>query len=130
MSTRCLHCRANLPSRLDSTYSGDFCSEYCLSHYPTPSRRRSAPTWVKEAADSVVEVQQILKRNHDILRAFRAQGADGTWASDVQGLTWLEHHGYDFEHHTRLHVNRKGETEVWCYDEGYRLDPSGRASPI
>ena len=130
MPARYLHCRTPLQNRAESAYSGDFCSEYCLSHYPAPSRQRTQPTWVKEAAESVVAVQQILKKNHDILRAFKVWNTSNIVASDVPGLTWLEHQGFDFEHHTRLCVNPTGDTEVWCYDEGYRLDSSGKVTPL
>ena len=113
-----------------AVYEGDFCSEFCLSQYPAAVPRRGTPTWVKQVAQDMMEVQRILQRNHGILRAFRNRSSHGAVASDVPGLIWLEQQGFDFEHHTRLRSGSHGVTEVWCYDEGYRLDPWGGVTPL
>lgn len=130
MPHRCLSCHQRLGSDSATPYAGDFCSEYCFSRFPQPRIRRQQPQWVKGIADSVLETQRILHRNHGILRAFRDQCTRLPAVSDVSGLTWLEQQGFDFDHHTRLITTPRGETEVWCFDEGYRMEADGRVSPL
>ena len=130
MSSRCLHCRTAMKSMSSPLYEGDFCSEFCLSQYPGSVPRGRAPLWVKQVAADMMEVKRILERNHGILRAFRNRTSQGVLASDVPGLIWLEQQGFDFEHHTSLRTGNHGVTEVWCYDEGYRLDPWGGVTPL
>lgn len=129
MIKRCLCCKQKLSVRTDASYPGDFCSEYCFSRGPGATSN-AKPSWVRSKPPSVKgQIQRILKKNHDILRAFGGRNQQRVF-SDVGGLHWLESQGYDFDYHTHTVAHADGKTEVWCYDQGYRIDAQGRIAPL
>lgn len=131
MNNRCLHCKAVMPDHAAPSFQGDFCSEFCLSQYPGQLPLGSKVTWTRSSpTPDPQSIQEILDRNRGILRAFKNWQNQASSVSDVGGITWLQRQGFDFDHHTRLVAQPLGQTEIWCYDEGYRIQPDGRVEPL
>lgn len=120
-----------LEGKKNGPYPGDFCSEYCFATHPRSAPQSATPLWQAQGPrNSRREIDRILKRNHDILKAFKAWSHPGPNCSDIGGLQWLKSKGYDFDVHTHLGLHPDGATEIWCYDAGLRIFPGGGAHPI
>lgn len=128
---KCLSCKGRLQPAPDGTYGGDFCSEFCFSSYPgNASRLRNDRPARYAAAQPHRDVERILKRNHDILMAFRHWREESPTMADIGSLQWLREKGFDFAYHTHVAHGRDGGTELWCYDAGYRLERDGSVEPL
>ncbi len=127
----CLSCKGRISSTPSSTYSGDFCSEYCFSSYPGNIRKLLAAGNPAYHADrSKKAVDRILRRNCDILKAFRSWRRDAPAMADIGSLQWLKEKGFEFDYHTSMTRGMDGGTEVWCYDVGYRVERDGTVEPL
>ena len=128
---KCLSCKGRLDLASDAPYSGDFCSEYCFSTYSGLSRRMgpiAGHRYHRERPRS--DAFQILRRNRDILAAFRSWKQETPTMADIGAMQWLREKGFDFDYHTQVAHRSDGGTEVWCYDVGYRLEKDGNVEPL
>ncbi len=78
-----------------------FCCESCKNKY---NNRK-----IRSSRISRIRVLHALERNYDILRHLVRSGISSL------DMTDLRHLGFDFDHVTSYHRNRRS-TELWCYD--------------
>ena len=129
MNKRCLCCKQKLSAQNNSRHSMAYCSEFCFAQGPGATSS-SKPNWTRSNPQNLQgQIQRILKKNHDILSTFGGRHQQRVF-SDVGGLHWLKSQGYDFDYHTHTIPQADGRTEVWCYDQGYRIDAQGRIEPL
>jgi len=101
MNRTCLDCGAALKGRIDKK----FCDDLCRSNYN--NRIKSEDTIV------IRSINQILKRNRDILKSLNPDGK-----TKVKFKTLL-HNGFDFTYHTHTYETQKGTVYHFCYEYGY-----------
>ena len=128
---RCLSCKGRMPNAAAQTYQGDFCSEFCFSTYPGNAKRlQSMSPAHYQPSTPRHDVDRILERNCDILKAFRDWRTASPTMADIGSLQWLSDKGFDFDFYTRVHQRGDGRTEVWCYEVGFSLERDGSVEPL
>ncbi|MCB9321262.1 MAG: hypothetical protein H6570_18425 [Lewinellaceae bacterium] len=101
MSNSCLHCGNTFFGRADKK----FCSDQCRATYHYQKQ--------KDSSGVIRRINQILKRNHQILRTLNPNGK-----SRVHKNTLLDQ-GFKFSYHTNTFTTKNGHTYTFCYDQGY-----------
>lgn len=101
MERCCLDCNAPIKGRADKK----FCDDQCRSHYNNCLKA--------DNCSLMKQVNQILKKNRDLLKA---QNADGTVKLHKNDLVKK---GFDFKYHTHTLVTTNGGTYFFCYEYGY-----------
>lgn len=107
MKRLCIDCGNPLYGRTDKK----FCDDQCRSHYNNKIRMGSN--------DRIRCVNQILKRNRDILQKFYHDGK-----AKINGPE-LTAAGFDLHYHTHTYQTQKGDCHIFCYEYGYlKLNPN------
>ncbi|RZL36372.1 MAG: hypothetical protein EOO96_07150 [Pedobacter sp.] len=101
MERLCLDCNAVLNGRADKK----FCDDQCRTNYNNRLRT--------EDNSFLKEVNRILKKNRDILRAKNPEGK-----TKIKRAL-LVRKGFDFNYHTHTYATQKGATYIFCYEYGY-----------
>lgn len=102
-STRlCLACSKPVKGRIDKK----FCDDYCRNVYNNRSK--------SDDNTLIREVIQILKKNRRILAEFL--GEEGMVKIP---RAKLQHKGFQFNYHTHIYINQKGNIYYFCFEYGY-----------
>lgn len=101
MERLCLDCKAVLNGRADKK----FCDDRCRTNYNNHLRA--------EDNSFLNEINRILKKNRDILRAKNPEGKTKV-KRDA-----LVRKGFDFNFHTHTYATQKGQVYFFCYEYGY-----------
>lgn len=101
MERLCLDCKAVLNGRADKK----FCDDQCRTNYNNHLRA--------EDNSFLNEINRILKKNRDILRAKTPEGK-----AKVKRDA-LVRKGFDFNFHTHTYATQKGQVYFFCYEYGY-----------
>ncbi len=101
MERLCLDCKAVLNGRADKK----FCDDQCRTNYNNHLRA--------EDNSFLNEINRILKKNRDILRAKNPEGK-----AKVKRDA-LVRKGFDFNFHTHTYATQKGQVYFFCYEYGY-----------
>ena len=101
MERLCLDCKAVLNGRADKK----FCDDQCRTNYNNHLRA--------EDNSFLNEINRILKKNRDILRA---KNPDGKAKVKRDALV---RKGFDFNFHTHTYATQKGQVYFFCYEYGY-----------
>jgi hypothetical protein len=101
MNRLCADCGNPLYGRTDKK----FCDDQCRSHYNNKIRTGSN--------SMIIAVNQILKRNRDILQKFNYDGK-----TRISGPK-LTAAGFDLHYHTHTYETHKGDCYIFCYEYGY-----------
>ena len=101
MERLCLDCNAVVNGRADKK----FCDDQCRTNYNNHLRA--------EDNSFLNEINRILKKNRDILRAKNPEGK-----AKVKRDA-LVRKGFDFNFHTHTYATQKGQVYFFCYEYGY-----------
>ncbi len=102
-STRlCLACGKTVKGRIDKK----FCDDYCRNVYNNRTK--------SDDNAFIREVIQVLKKNRRILA-----GLLGEEGMLKMPKTKLLHKGFQFNYHTHVYTNQKGDNYYFCFEYGY-----------
>lgn len=101
MEKLCLDCQKPLAGRADKK----FCDDQCRTSYNNRLKNKEQGLFK--------EINQTLKRNHQILQKFNPDGKKKLHRD------MLLQHGFSFTYHTHTYTTQKGVTYIFCYDYGY-----------
>lgn len=99
----CLECSDPIVGRIDKK----FCSDQCRNSYNNKLN--------SDSVNSIRNINNRLRKNRRILLALNPEGK-----TKITKEKMLKS-GFDFKFHTHLHVTQKGNTYIYCYDQGYLL---------
>ena len=105
MNRECAHptCSNPIKGRVDRKY----CSEYCKSDFHYRNRKESGQEYFKKTVDD------ILRTNRNFLKAFNQAGK--SWVRKEE----LLNKGFNPRFFTHYWKNKKGETYLFCYEQGF-----------
>ena len=100
----CLACSKAVKGRADKK----FCNDYCRNAFNNKSK--------SEETAFVRQVTQALKKNRRILEELL-----GNKGTITQPKSKLISKGFQFNYHTHLYTNKKGDVYSFCFEYGYLL---------
>jgi len=101
MKRSCRECGEEFTGRSDKVY----CSDHCrTSHYNKVNG---------DSSRAIRSVNRILRKNRRILKDLNRNGKAKVLRKALAAK------GFNFTYHTSTYTTRKGNTYVFCYDQGY-----------
>lgn len=101
MEKTCLECETAIFGRVDKK----FCSDQCRNTY---NNRHNS-----DATNYIRKVNNTLRKNRRILAGLNPEGKATVHRNQLVSKA------FDFEYQTSTYTNRKGDTYIYCYDQGY-----------